>query len=162
MAINDRVQSAQSRGQRIADVRSTNQYSKNGLDDLHTAYSAADAPATEGAAAWGSAIRTEGFDHITLFVDHTAGTTTTGVEIVAQVSYTDGSTEAQWFDLWEDSGSGTALSLWQRSIATTTSDRVAFDIPTFGRFMRFKVWVPGTVNTNSRVTLQGHRDMDGH
>jgi hypothetical protein len=149
-------------GMRIDEVRSRAQTVREGSAlTLHDAYAAIDVPATEGAAAFGDPFQLQAYDVMQLLLDYTAGTATTGVQIVAQVS-PHRNDEAQvggpWKDLYFLDPSMT-LARWGVFVSSPTSLAVAFMMPLFAaRWVRFKVWCPGATQTGSRVTLAGLPD----
>ncbi len=161
-------ESAQATGQRWGQIRSTNyeepvvapagqagSLERPGASLVQEDYAETDTVA-EGSADYGPALRVSGFERLTLFVTHTAGTTTTAVHIGVQTS----SNGNDWHDLYADEA-GTGVLVRKVFDLTTAADlAAAFNMPTSGRFMRFKVWTSGSNRSGSRVTLHARRIMD--
>tara|TARA_Y100000034_G_scaffold130085_1_gene187715 strand:- start:2331 stop:2693 length:363 start_codon:yes stop_codon:yes gene_type:complete len=114
----------------------------------------------EASADYGEPIRVLGYDFLTLFLDHVAGTATTEVHVDAQVSFEDGGTQdAVWFDLMVDESNDGVLVRKVWDWTTSVDGLVAFEVPTEGRRMRFKVWAIGGDLEDSRALLTAMRLM---
>ena len=156
---NARAPQAQSTGLRHHQERRVNYVDQNNRLVASDDYEEADMVA-EGAAAWGDPIRVSGYDRLSAFLAHVAGTATTAVHVAAQVLYEDSGTDARWFDLYEDEvGDGVLVrKVWD--LTTAVSAKAGWTFPTVGRWMRFKVWADGGNRANSRALLEVTRQMD--
>ena len=157
------------RGLRIDHLRSTAVIDRAGPTDLHTAFSAADPPASEAlATSWGSPLFVAGYDLVDLIATFTRGTSTDGLELIAQVhgsSKLDGDLPGNehWADLYALDVPTMTTRRWRVSIPIAPPDgnpvKVSVTTPTFGaRWMRFNLWVPGGNQAGARVLLQGLRN----
>jgi hypothetical protein len=139
--------------------RALNHVDPDGASIANDLYASTDIPDTEAGAAFDAALLVHGYDEITLQLDHTAGTTTTAVHVVTQVSYQPAEGSDQWFDLYDDElGDGVLVrKIWD--VTTAVDANVAWTIKTHGVRMRFKVWVDGADNSDSRARLLATRIM---
>lgn len=158
-ADNARTSTAQSTGLKHHQERATNYLDEDFRVTVNDDHSEADMVA-EGSAEYGDPLRVSGYDSLTLFLEHTAGTTTTAVHVAAQVLHEDDSVDAKWYDLYEDEASDGVLVRKVWDLTTAVDARVGWSIPTVGRYMRFKVWCDGGDRSDSRATLYATRQMD--
>lgn len=166
-----RAESAQAPGLRWADRRATNYeepvlttgpYDETIRPNLTVVQDDANAAdmVDEATADWGSALRVSGYDRITLLLDHIAGTTTSAVHVAMQVSYSEKAPDAEWFDYYADEASDGVLVRKVWDLTTAVDAKVAFEVPTEGVAVRFKVWADGADRSDSRATLYARRIMD--
>jgi len=158
-AESDRRVWSQTPGRRIDDWRGT-AFDFKGEPRPLAGDADADAVATEGAAAWGAAVEVLGYDKVHLLIDHTEGTDTTGIEIRAQISQHGGSSTSPWYDFYVRPDPSGAPGRWAVSLATIVALQAGMSEPVGGRFMRFKAWVPGADQTDSRVLVSGIFDKN--
>lgn len=131
-----------------------------GFWTAHDDYESADTEA-EGSAEFGPAIRTDGYDRVVALLDHTAGTTQTGIQVVAQVSHSENAPDAEWFDLYEDEAGTGVLVRKIYEIAHSSGDlNASFVFPALGRYMRFKIYTTASNRANSRAVLYVRPIMD--
>ena len=121
-----------------------------------------------GTAEWSKSLNVRGYDRLTLFIDHTVGTTETNLYIDIESSMSKNGPwfrRASSFDLLM--GDATTVALSDRlnidTSAMSGADRFyyAVEVETTGCFMRFFPWIKGSNAAGSRLRLDVNRRMIG-